>query len=586
MNSNLFVMKYIYILSVFLLASSVGRAQTQDNRIHEELKQWDPVRGEWLAKSFDAMANNQPIPDRTFPENLTPMEVYSKVPVERQKAVQTIVTENQRNANENNRVVWDRMVSYTQRPNCQLVMGRTYGDPHITSFDGQSFSFQTVGEFVLVKSASRNIEVQARQKPQSENISLNTAVAMNVHGDRVGIYASDFPDQLSGTPVRVNGRAMFINNETYYLPHGGTIENNGREYIVTWPTGEKVQAKLARTGGMDFMNISVFIYPCMDMYNGVMGNANGTAWDDFGGRGNDMAASRVFDPFGSREFGRGSAAQERTYQEFLARDYANGFRVTDLTSLFDYDFGRSTWSFTDLSFPRTYLTLSDLSQADRDRAMRECRANGIGDMDMNGCVYDVAYARIPPTPRPVDNDRTSGRDFKPVTEPVVNVNRPNVGTSSTPINSTTEKFEGNRSGNGGSEPIGIGSEGKVEQKTEPETAKPISIGNTKPIEKQPESKAPVQKQPSVEKKPTYESKPVEEKKPSPKPQVQPVEKQPESKPIEYRKLEPVSKPVERPAPEPTPTPKPAPVERQSTPVSKPSPTPTPVSKPGVVGRGR
>lgn len=445
------------LLFAFLATVSLSFAQDDyQNKIKSELVEWDGVRGEWLSESFNAMATNQPIPDRTFPEDLTPAEMYSLVPSDRRDRIRNIVSQsnqvsnpreqapaqgqsstgetripvgsnsnNQRNPVSNSH---DRYNYYVSRPGCELTSGRTYGDPHIRTFDGNSYSFQTVGEYVLSSSPDRSFEVQTRQKPETDKVSLNTAVAMNVYGDRVGVYASDLPDGVSGTPVRVNGQPVFLNNETYYLPHGGTIQNSGREYIITWPTGEKVQTNIANSGGMRFVNISVYVYKCNGNYFGLMGNANGTSSDDFNGSSNraNFASSSVFAPFDSRDFSRQSSEMEREQLAFLARDFGNQFLVNDQTTLFDYEFGKSSWTFHDPSFPRNYITLGDLAQSDRDRARRECERQGVLGGDMAGCVMDLAYANIQPSPRPTTPDRTTGRDTKPVTDRHPNVNRPDV----------------------------------------------------------------------------------------------------------------------------------------------------------------
>lgn len=580
-------MKHHYILPIVLMTALCSYGQTErsasristDSRIKQELTDWDPIRGEWLAESFTAMANDEPIPDRTFPEELTPSEMYAMVPAENQRNVSRIINENRQNAPENARSNWDRMSTVVYRPNCALVMGRSYGDPHINSFDGKKFSFQTVGEFVMAKSSDGRFEVQARQKPQSNEISLNTAVAMNVHGDRVGVYASDYPDQISGTPLRVNGQPVFLNNEMFYLPRGGTVQNNGREYIITWPTGEKVQAKLSRTGGMDFMNISVNVYPCGRSYSGILGNANGNSNDDFGDRGTSIASSSVFDPFGDRDFGRSSASMEREYLAFLARDFANQHRVTTLTSLFDYGFGLSTWNYTDESFPRVHLTLADLSQDQRDRARMECERQGIPRDEMSGCVYDLAHANIPPTPRPVITDRTEGRELKPITERVPNVNRPETLTGTAPVGREDGKT-----------PV-IQTVDKTPEARTPEsgggTAQPLPTSTTKPAEGQSVGKEVEPNSEPAVVKPQVEKKPVEPQtvtKPVQKPTPQPVSK-PEPKPAPTP--QPVSKPDPKPVSKPTPRPtapvsSPKPVSQPKVQTS-PKPSPTPVSKPSPVG---
>ena len=46
----------------------------------------------------------------------------------------------------------------------------------------------------FAQSLNGQVQVQTRQRPEGEDFSLNTAVAMNVNGDRVCIYADDKPD--------------------------------------------------------------------------------------------------------------------------------------------------------------------------------------------------------------------------------------------------------------------------------------------------------------------------------------------------------------------------------------------------------
>jgi len=439
-------------------------------RIKAELSQWDSIRGEWLAESVKSIAENREIPDRTFPEDLTPSELFALVPADRKARIQQIASESfqpqaeSANQSTSNRVpVGSTSNDRVQNPNtryrdfftrtdCGIIQGRTYGDPHIRTFDGQTYSFQTVGEYILTSSPDRLFEVQTRQKPQSNDVSLNTAVAMNVYGDRVGIYASDFPDRVANSDLRVNGRTVYMQNETYFLPRGGTIQKSGNEYVVTWPSGEKVQAKLSSTGRMRFINITVFVHKCNGDYFGLLGNGNGRTSDDFSGsnRVNNLASSTIFLPFDSRDFGRINTAMEREHLAFLARDFGNQYLVNDVNTLFEYRFGESSWTFYDPSFPRNYVTLNDISQAERDRAWRECQRQGILADDMNGCVMDLAHGRIDPTPRSSNPDRVTGRDLNPLSGRVPNVNRPDVhgdvGTPRTPSTGTRPTRDANVDG--------------------------------------------------------------------------------------------------------------------------------------------
>ena len=418
----------ISLLAMTALFGSQAVAQEQFTKdfeiVRKELVSWDPVRGEWLSSSLVAMTKNEPIPDRMFPEDFTPLEMLKVVPASTRNAIAETATSQSNNNTTTaaDRQSWTQVSSVLERANCKPVMGRTYGDPHLSSFDGASYSFQTVGEFVLVKSTSGNMEVQTRQRAQTEDISLNTAVAMNVAGDRFCVYAQEKPDGNTSTPIRLNGEALYVDELTYYLPHGGTVRKSGRNnYLVTWPTGETANVDI-RNGAFSFINVSVQVFPCADTYEGILGNANGRSSDDFDTRGNSSRPENLaFHTFGNTN-DPAAQSMEREYLAWMSKDFARSWRVDQPTSLFDYGFGQSTLTYTDESFPRVHHTLADLSPDQRDRARRNCERNGVSAIDMNGCIYDQGFVNIPPSPRPEIVDRTVAYNVTPITKPVPNVN--------------------------------------------------------------------------------------------------------------------------------------------------------------------
>ncbi len=127
-----------------------------------------------------------------------------------------------------------------KREGRELKSGKSWGDPHLITFDGLSYNFQTVGEFILAKSKDGDVEVQTRQTPVNSNLSLNSAVAIRVGSDRVAIYAQDLPDADTSTKLRVNGKPVAIEDNKITLSGGGAIAKNGGTYIVNFPSGEKV----------------------------------------------------------------------------------------------------------------------------------------------------------------------------------------------------------------------------------------------------------------------------------------------------------------------------------------------------------
>lgn len=436
LKKKLLGMKHLLLLiAVFSLTFVQITAQTKKfsedfKPVRTELTKWDPIRGEWLASSLEAISTKQPIPDRTFPEELTPMDMLRLVPEQSRTSVRGIVSQNQSvSTDSTGRKEWNTVSSLLDRTSCKPVSGRTYGDPHLSSFDGASYSFQTVGEFVLAKSEASNFEIQARQQPQSEDFSLNTAVAMNVGGDRVCIYANEKPDNDNSSALRVDGRPVSISRSTYYLPHGGTIRYSSNSYLVTWPSGESATIEMRHSARMNFLNVSVQVYPCIQRdLTGLLGNGNGRESDDFDvDNGARRPAYMAFSSFGNDQLEKASNEAEKEYLAFLARDFARGFRVTQQTSLFDYGMGQSTLSFTDETFPRVHRTIGDLSNDRQIAARRNCEERGITGPDLKGCIYDNAYLEIPPSPRPAIIDPTNGVVLGQIDKPAPNVNPERIG---------------------------------------------------------------------------------------------------------------------------------------------------------------
>lgn len=418
-------MRNILLFTSSVLLTSGLWAQRGDNfeenyePITKSLNDWDPVRGQWLSEALPAVIDQKPIPVRTFPENITPMEMLALVPAETRTEIANAAQSNQSDPNDGQ--FWTQMNTMVQSSNCSGAQAtsinrrpaRSYGDPHLVSYDGERFSFQAVGEFVLTKANNSRFEVQTRQRPLQDDFSLNTAVAMNVNGDRVCLYARDYPDNNRETPLRVNGQAVTVSGH-YFLPNGGVVQRSGDSYIIDWPTGESVNARAGRTGGMPFYNVSVGIVSCNNSsYSGVLGNADGNPRNDFDGDSWDTP-NTIF-------AGNGNDDWQQTRSVFVTRNFADGHRVTQVNSLFDYAPGQSTFTFTDRSYPRVVRTINDLDPGQRSRARQACTNAGIGAADMDGCIYDNAYLNIAPLPAPPPRQPVDPGTVRPVT-PTVNGN--------------------------------------------------------------------------------------------------------------------------------------------------------------------
>jgi hypothetical protein len=389
-----------------------------------ELKDWDPIRGLWLSESIMAMSTNQVIPDRTFAEELTPYELLSLMPKEKREDLKEYIETNNTGAQATNNSFTTLLLALINNTFCKTIQGRSYGDPHLKSFDNATYSFQTVGEFELSKSSDKNFEIQARQKAQSDNFSLNSAIAMNVFGDRVGFYAEDAPSR-NVTPLFLDGAPIQLQGRTYFLPHGGTIKLNGSNYIITWPTGEILILNNRASGGTNFINVTVTIFECSTQtYSGLLGNANKNINDDFNGRNNNQSPPvyQAFSTFGNPLMQQASIIAEKEYLSYLSQSFADDWRVTDMTTLFDYSNGTNTASFTDRRFPMVHLTVADLNANQQSIARQRCEAMGVSPDEMGGCIFDQGYLNIAPNPVPSPSLATEGVVLNKLERPLLNTN--------------------------------------------------------------------------------------------------------------------------------------------------------------------
>ncbi len=381
--------------------------------IKEHLERLDDVRGPWLAAAIMALAEHRQIPDRTFPEDFTPFELLSVLPAKDRQDLRQMVLENQNLSSAQNSSQADLVLFSTliQNTFCTRTYGRSYGDPHLKSYDRASYSFQTVGEFILSKKSDGQFEVQTRQRAQDENFSLNAAVAMNVAGDRLCFYAADKPDEFQQTPLRLNGQPIQLQGRSYYLPHGGVIRLDGRNYTVCWPTGETTVIDVRNSGVRGFVNVTVAVFECdRNLYEGLLGNNNGFADDDFNSRNNmprpnniaalSIASAYTFD---SRNAAQLNNLAEQEFNAYMAKNFAEDWRLTDQNTLFDYRPGNTTASYTDRSFPRVYMNLSQMNAQSREQARQRCMQMGVPSDEMGGCIFDQGYLNIPPNVPPVPN---------------------------------------------------------------------------------------------------------------------------------------------------------------------------------------
>jgi hypothetical protein len=245
-----------------------------------------------------------------------------------------------------------------------------WGDPHLVTFDRLGYDFQGAGEFILSRSLNDNLELQARMVPwgASRTVSIQSALAMNVSGDRVGVYLGRSP------ALYVNGEPTVLTEGMLSLPSGGAIESALNGYVVLWPDESRTEIAV-QSSYLDFR----LIVPASRVgeLEGLLGNFDGSRVDELATRDGEIISTTP------------------TLDD-LYRQYGESWRITQGESLFDYVEGNTTETFTDRYFPEGFVTSAALSDTQREEAEWICAEAGITDPVLfEACVLDVGLTGDP-----------------------------------------------------------------------------------------------------------------------------------------------------------------------------------------------
>lgn len=275
--------------------------------------------------------------------------------------------------------------------------GSSYGDPHIITLDGFRYSFQTVGEFLLEQSSDSKFIVQTRQeKVPKQELSLNTAVAAKIGGDRIGYYAPT--GGKSEAVLRVNGEVVTLKDETVKLPDGGFLQKQGTEYTIESSRGEQVIIRPIKVAGLQFVNVTVTVpRDYQGQMAGLLGDFDNNVNNDLKTRSGKLIPSQSSYSTVRRALTNFLPTPipldevEKSYFDKLYRDFGDSWRIKQENSLFDYESGQSTATFTDRNFPKRYHHLASLMPNQIRQAENVCRQAGVNDFMLEGCILDVGF---------------------------------------------------------------------------------------------------------------------------------------------------------------------------------------------------
>jgi hypothetical protein len=259
-------------------------------------------------------------------------------------------------------------------PTGNTAVAYSEGDPHLSTFTDGALDFQAAGEYTLVQSKDRSVDVQVRQQPVSRSsaVAVDTAVAMSVAGTRLEVDAG------TSTRLLINGVVAHLHGTAgRWLRGGGRVHADNRgDIFVKWPDGCTAAIETF-PGGLNvfFGAPRRLVADLHGLLNSVLTGASPLATDTvlLGGNGKRY----VVDPSTTSGF--------RT----IYRSFAPSWAITERNSLFTYPSGKRTSSYRVKGFPARNYDAATVPAFLLGLYESRCRADGINNGNLlRGCVID------------------------------------------------------------------------------------------------------------------------------------------------------------------------------------------------------
>lgn len=243
----------------------------------------------------------------------------------------------------------------TPDPDRPTDTGKSSGDPHLITFDGQYYDFQAAGEFLLVETLDGEVTVQVRQIPITASASINSAI-----GIRFGAIELSMDGRDGFLDVKRDGSTLSVDALIDGPVDGVLARRSPHDGLILVKPGV-MSIRFDWRGGS---RIDVFVQRLGDQETrGLLGDSDGVLEND------------VVPP-------------EGVYvREWLNTEYADRWRVGVGESLLPYRDAENASTFVKDNHPESYALPSDKELMS---AARICSASEVPEVMMGMCIFDVA----------------------------------------------------------------------------------------------------------------------------------------------------------------------------------------------------